>query len=783
MYTLRRLLVCAMLCSAVVTAMGQEVKPPSPTSLADPTPWTSAPVVLRASDAVKPGELCMLFGEGLTGEGLSVGVASGVTATAPKAAATARLVYADHKGQFAVVELPKSLKPGPFSVFVTKSGLAARPVYLNLPRPQWLSQPAAWAGQEVRLIGYNLQAAEFGAKAATAVRLVPAKGKPVAMKVADPNPFALKLTVPQTAPGDYRIEVSNNGGANWVAVPEALRIVPVGKDPLGLGVAWANDFHWERQFAVRAPRADCADDTPVIQAVIDQAKTAGGGVVFLPTGEYRVNSLQVPSGIVLQGEGPQKTILNYIGTGSAPINSAGDGTVEGLQGVARLGIKVEPGRTLPDCFIIQGQQWGAAAGDASLRTATRLFCHEVAVDYDLKTPIESGHRGLGPITIGREHCLIDHCSFRGYYAPPHRTLLNKYVWLHDNFMEFSNGTVVTTAANAVLEKNHLIGHRENVPDEAHNPSDIHGLFARDHLYAADNLIEGMGVHEGEAICVEPPGAFATFGKVLAAEGTRMTLESAVPYDWGKLQLGHGLSSDWHIVIVGGRGLGQYRRLTATKDNQVSVDRDWDILPDQSSLFSIILPNDHVIMYHNTARDCTKGFWFYGNVIDAVAADNVSDNAEGVFSNAYHTPDGTYSMIYFIRNVRNKVSGVSPRTHHAGVGFSTSRTSLFTPYGVHSLGMEIRDNDITGVPSEKPFAGSECPLISGLFGVFYSGYEGSPACDRVGTIFENNRLKDLNVGITVGRDNCGTVLWRNVMTNVMTALEDRGSKQLVKEGDR
>ena len=780
MRILRCLLIVALLLTALAAAVAQD-KPPSPTSLADPTPWTGAPAVLRVSDAVRPGTLFFLSGEGLAK--LEVVAASGICTAPPKTAIPARVSYVDHKGQFAIVEMPKALKPGQFSLWVTKSGQEAPPtkvIHMNLPRPQWLSQPAAWAGQEVRLIGYNLLGSEFGAKDLTAVRLLPARGKAVAAKLLEANPFAVKFALPQAAPGEYRVEVSNDGGGNWVPVPDALRVVPVGKDPLGLGVAWANDFHWERRFPVRPPTADCADDTPAIQAAIAQAKAAGGGVVFLPAGEYRVNSLQVPSGIVLLGEGPQKTVLNYLGSGAAPINSAGDGTVAGLQGVARLGIKVEPGKTLPDCFIIQGQQWGAAAGDVSLRTATRMFIHDVSVDYDLKTPIENGHRGLGPITIGRELCLIDHCRFRGYYAPPHRTLLNQYVWVHDNFMEFSNGTFVTTAARALVESNHLIGHRENVPDEARNPSDIHGIFARDHLYAADNLIEGMGIHEGEAICVEPPGAFVTYGKVLSAEGKQMTLESAVPYDWSKLELQRSISSAWHVVIVGGRGLGQYRRVTAAAGNAISVDREWDLLPDASSLFSIILPNDHVIMYHNTARDCTKGFWFYGNVIDGVAADNVSDNAEGVFSNAYHTPDGTFSMIYFIRNARNVVRGVSPRTQHAGVGFATSRTSLFTPYGVHSLGMEIRDNEIVGVPATKPFAGSECPTISGLFGVFYSGYEGSEACDRVGTIFENNRLKNLNVGITIGRDNCGTVLRGNTLTNVTTPVEDRKSKNLVQE---
>ncbi|MBU0611019.1 MAG: hypothetical protein KKI08_24270, partial [Armatimonadetes bacterium] len=494
-------------------------------------------------------------------------------------------------------------------------------------------------------------------------------------------------------------------------------------------------------------------------------------------GEYRIKSLQLPSGVVLLGEDQRRTVLNYVGDGHAPINSASD---EGLQGVARFTIRATSGEALPDCFIVLGQQWGPAAHDGTVRTATRMFAREVSVDYDLKTPIVKGHRGLGLLMIGHERGLIDRCSFRGYYASPHLVYLNRFFTCRDTFMEFSNGVLATGASHCLLEGNHIIGHRENVPDEEHNPGDLHGLFARDNLFATGNVIEGMGRHEGEAICVENPGGCFTYGKVLSAAGLQMQLESAVECDWSKFDCTKSYYGVWSVVIVAGRGLGQHRRIIACDGGRVTVDRTWDVLPDTSSRFSIILPNENVIIAGNTARDCTKGFWFYGNVIDGVAADNVSENSEGDFANSYHTPKGVYSMIYFIRMTRERVTGVSPRTKHAGVGFSTSRTSLRTYYGVHSLGMELRDNDITGVPDAEPFAGSECPLISGLFGVFYSGYEGEPGCDRVGSLFAGNRLRELKVGITLGRDNCGTVLTGNVFTNVGQPLEDRGSKHLVNE---
>jgi hypothetical protein len=746
-----------------------------------PTRWTEAPVLLRVSDAISPGEVFGVYGEGFTGEKLEVLVQPGVVPLPPRTPTVAPTVLADHNGQFIFARLPESLRPaGLFSVWVrNERGLSPQRLIMNAPRPRWLSEREAWPGQTVRLVGVNFAASEFGGKDQTRVRLFPeSAGKPVEMPIVACSPFDVRAQVPNVPPARYAVQVSNTSGRVWIRLPdETLTVVAKGEDPLGLGVSWAGDFHWQQRFSVADYRQGAGDDTAAIQAAINAAQAAGGGVAFIPAGEYTITGLKLPQGVVLLGEDQQRTILNYNGKGQPAVNSS---SPDGLQGIARFTIRATSGEALPDIFIVLGQQWGDAAHDGTVRTATRLFAREVSVDYDLKTPNVPGHRGLGLLMIGKERGLIDKCSFSGYYASPHLVYLNDYFTCRDTLMEFSNGVLATGTSHCMLENNHIIGHRENVPDEAHNPGDIHGLFARDHLYAVGNLIEGMGVHEGEAICVENPGGAATYGKVLSANGLQMRLESAVPFDWAKFDYRKSYYSRWCVVIVAGRGLGQFRRVTACQNGEVTVDRLWDVVPDISSRFSLILPNDDVIMTRNTARDCTKGFWFYGNVLDGVAADNVSENSEGDFANSYHTPGGVYSMVYFIRMAREKIRGVSPRSHHAGVGFSTSRTSLFTYYGVHSFGLEIRDNDITGVPDAKPSAGSECPVISGLFGVFYSGYEGSPGCDRVGSLFAGNRLRDLQVGITLGRDNCGTVLTGNTFTNVVRRLEDRASKHLVNE---
>lgn len=58
-----------------------------------------------------------------------------------------------------------------------------------------------------------------------------------------------------------------------------------------------------------------ADNTQAIQKALDDAKANGGGVVYLPTGHYRVNgALTIPSGVELKGSGDLMTVPKANGT-------------------------------------------------------------------------------------------------------------------------------------------------------------------------------------------------------------------------------------------------------------------------------------------------------------------------------------------------------------------------------------------------------------------------------------------------------------------------------------
>lgn len=74
---------------------------------------------------------------------------------------------------------------------------------------------------------------------------------------------------------------------------------------------------------------DAGDDTTAIQAAIDAAENAGGGIVFIPTGTYNcATTLTLPSSVAIQGAG-EGSIISYSGSSYAiRSDNAADETVE-----------------------------------------------------------------------------------------------------------------------------------------------------------------------------------------------------------------------------------------------------------------------------------------------------------------------------------------------------------------------------------------------------------------------------------------------------------------------
>ncbi|MFO8079642.1 MAG: glycosyl hydrolase family 28-related protein [Armatimonadota bacterium] len=81
-------------------------------------------------------------------------------------------------------------------------------------------------------------------------------------------------------------------------------------------------------YEANATADGAADDSPAIQAAIDHALEAGGGMVLLPAGTYRVADVALGPGVTLAGVGRDETILRAWDT--SPMLIMAGGTVRDL---------------------------------------------------------------------------------------------------------------------------------------------------------------------------------------------------------------------------------------------------------------------------------------------------------------------------------------------------------------------------------------------------------------------------------------------------------------------
>ena len=749
------------------------------------------PILLRVSDAVSPGDIFSVNGEGMDADNIAVLVAHSTGAAPPLSSAVAAdVIQTDAAGRFVVARLPKEMRAGAFHVWVRNAAGYSIPIAANRPRPLFLSEYEAWAGQEIELVGRNFDPREFGAQGTPQVRLVDDNQRFTITSITRFNPFAITIRVPGIALAKYRLQVSTDG-QQWWPVPEeeTLTVVPAGGDPLGLGVAWAGHFQWDRVFDVTrygVPTNSASDVTAQVQAVVATAKQAGGGVVYFPAGRYQLSRIQLPADVILQGAGAKATTLVSTAKSSTFISSTDDGIIRGHHGVARLRIEIQDADTRPDVFISLGERGqNNSTNDITARTASEVFVTDVQLNYPLTAPsATSGQRGIGLLWIAKERALCSGCQFIGYQAQPFLAFVTNYYTVKRNYFEYATGSITDVGSRCFYEDNHIVGRRDY--SVANGDFNLHGLFARDRAYIANNVVEGVGslnlaADDGEAICVEAPNGSFNYGNVTAADANTLTVNPVRPLTVPLISFGR-----LTVAIIDGRGLSQLRSVTRVDpaNNQLTVDRAWEVIPDATSAFTLFLPLDQVTFHRNRAIDCTKGMWLYGNTFDGVMADNTSTDSEGFYIHTVRTSSqsgGVFQPGYFDRITRNRVTGVSPMSKHGGISYSTGRFDLKGAYfGTMAYGIEMRSNFISGSPGVNPVYGSsEAPPYVGLAAsaaTYSSQYDGNPAgADGKNTIMTGNALVDLAVGINLTHSLYGTMIADNSYTStVATFVADAGS---------
>jgi hypothetical protein len=735
-----------------------------------------APTIYRTTDAIKADKLITINGEALTSTSVVyINTANGVPSETPPVGSTQLTIQqTDRDGQFIVAQFPSNAAPRVYNLWVKNSYGYSKAYKVNAPRPLFISEKEAFNGESIEISGRNLDATVYGASSQiTQVRLVNvSSGSTYTITPTDVNPYYIKFPVGTTPQATYWVEARNDANDNWVRLQsgQQLKIVSSGSDPLGLGVVWAKNFNWTNEYNVtsapyNAIPNDGLNDSVAIQNAINAAATAGGGVVYIPDGIYNIAAkLELKERVVLKGQSTTNTILKC-GAGIGNMIASHATATYGKYGVANLTLTMlntADGNYRPDIYINIGS---AGYNNVDLRTATEIFVKNVKIVDSLATSQVTGRRGMGAYIVAKDRVIFDNNNFIGIATTLSRVYVNEYVSIRNNSFEYATDATVSTAAYTFMMDNTLTGHYEK-------NMDLHGLFGRENVHMANNSVSGMGCdayNDGEALGVEVPGMEYTYGTVVSCEGVTLKLSRVDAWPINPRRSGY-----YNVIIIDGKGVGQYRKVKKVDQTNdiVTLEIPWDVEPDTTSKFVYTTPNNNVTFYDNIIMNNKKGIYFYGNVIDGVAANNTSTDSEGIFISAVYKSGDYVRLNFYVSMVNNTLTGITRVGNHAGIGYGASRAvSPGNYYSMTAYGMDIRGNSITGNKSVIPTAETECPTTSGIFldaASYSSFYDGqNVAGDGTNTIIENNILNTLNVGITATRCNYGQVLNGNSFTNVTT----------------
>ena len=173
------------------------------------------------------------------------------------------------------------------------------------------------------------------------------------------------------------------GGAAVLNVGTGAGTVAAGDDSRfsggGSGLPWLNVM--DAPYSANADGA--TDDAAAIQDALDDAGTAGGGVVYVPAGDYMLSSatLTIPSGVTLRGDGPATRLLQGIWPTAAGGSTTGGTSL--INAAGSLGTRLTCSTVAAKVSVITGisSTTGIVAGDFILLSSQGVYWSGYATRY------------------------------------------------------------------------------------------------------------------------------------------------------------------------------------------------------------------------------------------------------------------------------------------------------------------------------------------------------------------------------------------------------------------
>jgi len=708
------------------------------------------PVVYWASDPVRPGEAVLVTGSGL-GAGASVQFFR-LPDAAPGSGREA-VVWPDRPARLEVLQprddslkflVPTDVGLGVFAFRIESGKTSSKTVLLNAPQPWWCQGDlgvCASPGGTVRVFGKNLGwrpspdgKNDAGTWPQSTVTL---RGERTVALSAKADCYSLEFMVPaDLRPGAYELRVHNGcGGPQAWSEPLGLQLVrPASWNALTLNVM---DFGAEGR--------GHEDDTAAIAAALAKLRSAGGGVLYFPRGRYLVSkTLSIPERTVLRGEKRELSAIAW--------PDSKEPLADLLVGVHSFAIE--------ELSFFSANYGNFLTVDLKSPQAGNIRLHRLRIvanrfrGHLYNQPEEMSRRftrfgvhGGKLLALGGENVAVTDCDLlasgctlyltraRGARIAGNTLRMGRFGWF---WLSGSDGVV--------FENNQCLG--QDLSTWGGGINCLDGSTYSQHVYFAGNTLSCWFGGDNELTSDGSGGAY--FGKAAGAAGTSLT--TAEDPKWGQ--------RDWRggvVMIVGGKGVGQYRRIVRGEGRRIEVDRPWDVPPDASSQLTITMYQGDYLLVNNHGTDIGV-IQFYGTSLNHICAGNVSTRTAGFFNigmNYYGIQPSWY--VQWLDNVIDEGNGYDsahrrlPRD--AALGMFGAPPAPDFPYAMN-LGSVARRNRLLSNASIQVGQTETAPTVRDA-------------------IVENNLVRDNDRGIEVSPGAAGILIRENKFERVGRPICDRG----------
>lgn len=709
-----------------------------------------APVIFWASSPVLPNETLALAGHSLSAPeppdtvvelavvpdgpaGRPAVGLNGATAVDPGGLAWQPVAAVQADGESVKCIVPVDWPRGIWACRIRRGEQISEPILVNAPDPWWFQSNDgldASPGSEIRVFGRCLTVpAEVpaGVAATPSGLLRQEDGSLIPLTSVTANLYTFRATVPPTArPGHHDLFVHNGHGgqAGWVPAGRVLVKVPEARKAEQFDAA---------DFARPGGRVD----EQAIRAAIAMAAENGGGIVFLPRGRYAITGqLELPRGVVLRGAGMELVSLAWPDFEEPP-SALISGTQFGLDNVS---LYAQNHRTV---VRAAPQSEGVDIRNVRIRANCYFMTELPGVPFRGRTGPDSNRDAGSAIEINGSNFSIAGCDILAS---------NFGLFLRDcrggrvagNTIRYGGrGYRIESSRQIIFEDNTVEG-----ADLAAIGNDIATFWgnAATHIYFAHNQLRRMFGADREMMTLDAGGG-AYRGGVTAAKGTRLEL-AADPTFKDYAPRPHPNWAGAAAMIIAGKGVGQYRIVTAHAGRSWEIDRPWTVAPDGTSVLSIVPYRGRNLFVGNACEDGGP-FQLYGSAHESIVAENTGRRMSGFLVWGLDPHGWGRQPSWYCQFLDNVIAEGNSWGLTTG-GFGTVAAGA----PADGQGRTVRD---------VIFRRNQCLSNAGL----------TVTGNLAGAVVEHNLFRDADTGIVVGHPATGIVVRGNRFERIVKPLLGNG----------